>query len=128
MPFCRRPIRLTFLLRNEYPTMALFHSTMLRTTTKQSFQDSCSCRCRKNSFAEHILKQKVERPRESTAASTHYRALSTVASVEIFSEEWLGRPVVHPKTNGDVPVELKRALKKAVMPMPSVKQRFRMQW
>ena len=40
--------------------------------TKQSYQDSCSCRCRKNSFAGHTLKQKVEKPRESTVASMHY--------------------------------------------------------
>ena len=41
----------------------------------------------------------------STVASTHYRVLSTVASAEIFSEEWLGRPEVHHTTNGDVPKE-----------------------
>lgn len=74
------------------------------------------------------LKLKTERPRESTVASTHYRVLSTVASVEIFSEEWLGRPEVHHTTNGDVPVELRRVRKKAVTPMPPVKQRFRTQW
>ena len=54
MPFCRRPTRLMFLPRNEYPTTGSFLSTMLRITTKQSFQDSCSCRCRKNFFAGHI--------------------------------------------------------------------------
>lgn len=127
-PQCEAEIRLMFLLRNEYPITALFHSTMLRITTKQSFQDSCSCKFRKNSFVEHTLKLKTERPRESTVASTHYRVLSTVASVETFSEEWLGRPGVHHTTNGDVPVELRRVRRKAVMPMPSVKQRFRMQW
>lgn len=89
MPFCRRPIRLMFLLRNEYPITALFHSTMLRITTKQSFQDSCSCKFRKNSFVEHTLKLKTERPRESTVASTHYRVLSTVASVETFQKSGL---------------------------------------
>ena len=96
--------------------------------TKQSYQDSCSCRCRKNSFAGHTLKQKVEKPRESTVASMHYRVLSIVANAEIFSEEWHGRPGVHLTTNGDVPAELKRVQRKDAMPMTSVKQRFRMQW
>ena len=70
----------------------------------------------------------MERPRESTAANMHYRALSIVANAEIFSEEWHGRPGVHPTTNGDVPAELKRVQKKDAMPMPSVKLNFRMQW
>ena len=100
--------QLMFLQKSEYLTTALFRNTMLRTTTKQSYQDSCSCRCRKNSFAGHTLKQKVEKPRESTVASMHYRVLSIVANAEIFSEEWHGRPGVHHTTNGDVPAELKR--------------------
>ena len=58
----------------------------------------------------------------------HYRVLSIVANAKIFSEEWHGRPGVHHTTNGDVPAELKRVQKKDAMPMPSVKQRFRMQW
>ena len=120
--------QLMFLQKSEYLTTALFRNTMLRTTTKQSYQDSCSCRCRKNSFAGHTLKQKVEKPRESTVASMHYRVLSIVANAEIFSEEWHGRPGVHHTTNGDVPAELKRVQRKDAMSMPSVKQRFRMQW
>ena len=67
--------QLMFLQKSEYLTTALFRNTMLRTTTKQSYQDSCSCRCRKNSFAGHTLKQKVEKPRESTVASN---ALSSI--------------------------------------------------
>ena len=55
-------------------------------------QDSCLCRFRKNSFIGHTLKQRVEKPRESTVASMHYRVLSIVANAEIFSEEWHGRP------------------------------------
>lgn len=58
----------------------------------------------------------------------HYRALSTVANVEIFLEEWLGRPGVHPTTNGDVLAELKRVQRKDAMPMPSAKLNYKMQW
>lgn len=56
------------------------------------------------------------RRKESTAANMPYQASYTVVNVVTFSEELRGKPGVHLITNGDVPVELKRARRKAVMP------------
>lgn len=49
-------------------------------------------------------------------ANMHYRASYTVVNVVTFSEELRGKPEVHHTTNGDVPAELRRDRKTAVMP------------
>lgn len=120
--------QLMFLQKSEYLTTALFRNTMLRTTTKQSYQDSCSCRCRKNSFAGHTLKQKVEKPRESTVASNALSSIVYCGKCEdIFRRvAWKARGASYNKWRCASRIE--KGPKKGVMSMPSVKQRFRMQW
>lgn len=60
-------------------------------------------------------------------ANMHYRASYNVINVGIFSEELRGKPGVHFITNGDVPAELRRVRKKAVMPRQSVNLKFKKQ-
>ena len=57
----------------------------------------------------------------------HYRASYTVVNVGIFLEELRGKPGVHLITNGDVPAELKKVRKKAVMLRQSSNQKFKKQ-
>ena len=74
-----------------------------------------------------LFMQVQERPRESTAANMHYRASYTVVNVVTFSEELHGRPGVRLITNGDVPAELRRDRKTAVMLKQSVNLKFKRQ-
>lgn len=57
----------------------------------------------------------------------HYRASYTVVNVVIFSEELHGKPEVHLTTNGDVPDELRKVRKTAVMSRQSVNWKFKKQ-